>query len=199
MPSGQEPVTPKQAFDAETSRQLLARARSGDRDALEVLFARYLPTLRGWASGRLPRWARDSRETGDLIQDTVLSTLARLDHFEPTRDGALQAYLRQAVMNRIRDAMKMAARRPRAESLTDPPSHEPSPLEAAIGAESVERYEAALTRLRDTDREAVIGRIELGYDYPELAAALGKPTAGAARVAVVRALARLAEEMRDGG
>jgi hypothetical protein len=37
--------------------------------------------------------------------------------------------------------------------------------------------------------------VELGYDYDELAAELGKPSAPAARMAVTRALARLAQEM----
>ena len=68
-------------------------------------------------------------------------------------------------------------------------------LEAAIGQEAVERYEAALARLRPDDREAIVARVELDCSYEEVAQALGKPTAGAARVAISRALVRLAEEM----
>jgi DNA-directed RNA polymerase specialized sigma24 family protein len=44
----------------------------------------------------------------------------------------------------------------------------------------------------------VIARVEMGLTYPELAAATGKPSAGAARMAVSRALLRLAEDL-DGG
>ena len=51
---------------------------------------------------------------------------------------------------------------------------------------------------RAADREAVIGRIELGYSYEELAVALDKPTAAAARMAVTRAVKRLAGEMLHG-
>jgi RNA polymerase sigma-70 factor (ECF subfamily) len=51
--------------------------------------------------------------------------------------------------------------------------------------------------LSASDQEAIIGRIELGYDYGELAAALGKPSPAAARMAVRRALLRLAENMRN--
>ena len=71
----------------------------------------------------------------------------------------------------------------------------PSPLAQAIGHEGIERYEAALERLRPADREAIVARIELQQSYEEVAAALGKPTPDAARVAVTRALARLVEEM----
>jgi DNA-directed RNA polymerase specialized sigma24 family protein len=73
-----------------------------------------------------------------------------------------------------------------------------SPFEHAVGVETMARYDAALAALRPQDREAIIGRIELGYNYKELAASLDKPTDGAARVAVHRALLHLAEEMRRG-
>ena len=65
----------------------------------------------------------------------------------------------------------------------------------AIGNEALERYEAALARLNAGDREAVIARIELGQTYAEIASALGKPSTEAARMAVNRALARLARFM----
>lgn len=71
----------------------------------------------------------------------------------------------------------------------------PSPVEEAIGRENLERYERALQRLDETDREAIVLRIELGYDYVELARALGKPTPDAARMAVSRAVGRLAREI----
>jgi DNA-directed RNA polymerase specialized sigma24 family protein len=65
-----------------------------------------------------------------------------------------------------------------------------------IGVEAVERYERALTRLRPDDRAALIGRIEMDCSNEELAVALKKPSANAARMAVERALVRLADEMR---
>src|SRR5690349_11090586 len=83
---------------ADTTYQLLERARAGDPKALEVLFSRHIPALRRWASGRLPRWARDMSDTQDLVQDTVLRVFTLVEAFEPRGDGALQAYLRKAVM-----------------------------------------------------------------------------------------------------
>ena len=77
-------------------------------------------------------------------------------------------------------------------------NQDPSPLELAIGAENLSRYEAAVDRLTQADQEAIIGRIELQYTYDELAVVLGKPSPDAARMAVTRALKRLAEEMRRG-
>ena len=100
--------------DVASTLDLLQRARAGDQDALNALFGRYLPPLRRWARGRLPRWTRDLRDTDDLVQETLVQTLGRLDAFEPRHEGALQAYLRQAVVNRVRDEVRRVGRRPAA-------------------------------------------------------------------------------------
>ncbi len=128
-----------------------------------------------------------------------MATLRRLEVVEVRHHGALQAYLRTAIANQIRDLVRQQQRRPVMSGLPDTiAGNEASPLEYAIGAESVERYEAAMRRLSAADREAVIGRLEFHYSYEELAVALAKPSADAARMAVTRAVKRLAEEMRRG-
>ena len=71
----------------------------------------------------------------------------------------------------------------------------PTPLEATVSRENLERYEAALSRLRPEDREAIVMRVELGLSHEEIARALGKPSPDAARMAVSRALVRLAEDL----
>ncbi len=116
---------------------LLDRARAGDQAALDQLFERHLPELRRWAHGRLPRWARDIADTTDIVQETILETLKRLDRFENRGDGALQAYLRQAVMNRIRNELRKMATRGVNQTLDSQFQDEgTSPLEAAIAQET---------------------------------------------------------------
>ena len=184
------------ANSLESTQQLLDLVRQGDRDALERLYVRCLPPLRRWARGRLPAAARGALDTQDLVQDTAVNSLRRLDQFDSRHEGALQAYLRQAVLNRIRDEARRFSRRPVPTELSESfQSDAASPLDIAIGREGMARYEAALQRLRPTDREAIIGRLELQHDYQELAIILGKPNANAARVAVTRALARLMEQL----
>jgi RNA polymerase sigma-70 factor (ECF subfamily) len=183
----------------DTTFELLGRARGGDADALDRLFARHLKPLQRWISGRLPRWARDMADTDDLVQDTLLQTFKRIESFEPRRVGALQAYLRQAVLNRVRDELRRKGRRPDSTDLEGVDlGGEDSPLEQAIGREAVENYERALERLRPEEREAIIARVELGYSYEALAEALDKPSVDAARKTAQRALLRLAEEMKVG-
>jgi RNA polymerase sigma factor (sigma-70 family) len=184
--------------NGESSFELIQRAQQGDHKALNTLLERHLPRLRRWASGRLPRQARDSVDTDDLVQETVVSTLKRIEGLEYQREGALQAYMRQTLMNRIRDRIRRANRRPTPVTLDDQmQGEEISPLDEAIGHQAVERYEAALQLLDAAEREAIVGRLELGLDYTELAQALGKPSADAARMAVSRAMLRLAERMKE--
>lgn len=186
-----EPLSP------ETTIELLELAKRGDHEALDRLLERCVPALRRWAHGRLPPSARSLNDTADIVQDTIMSAMRHLEAFEARHQGALQAYLRRAVMNRIRDIIRHHKRRPEISGLSDNLQDEAtSPLEAAIGAENLERYEAALERLKAPDREAIIGRLEMLYSYEELATVLGRSTAAAARMAVTRAMKRLAEEMQ---
>lgn len=181
---------------ADSTFELLARVRAGDDGAMEGLFARYLPRLRRWASGRLPRWARDAADTQDLVQETLIAVFKNVERFEPRREGAFQAYLRQAVMNRIRNAVRDRTRRPDGTSVDEElPAGDESALERLIGVERLERYEAALARLRSIDREAIVARVEMGCSYQEVATMLELPSAEAARKAAQRAIVRLAAEL----
>ena len=170
--------------------------RGGDADAVDRLLKRCLPPLRRWAHGRLPSYARDLNETADVVQDAVISSLRHLDRFEPRHEGALQAYFRQAILRRIIDIVRQHKRRPVPVEVPDSLADDgTSPLDRVIGEQNIERFDAALLKLRPEDREAIVCRLELQYSYEELAVALDKPTPNAARVAVTRALRRLAQEM----
>jgi RNA polymerase sigma factor (sigma-70 family) len=190
-------VEPSGSPGGASTFHLIARARAGDHDALERLFARHLKPLQQWARGRLPKWARDLSDTDDLVQDALTQTFRRIGDFEPQHAGALQAYLRQAVLNRIRNELRRKRRQPQTTDVDEVQVESAdSPLEEAIGRQAVARYERALQHLTAEDREAVIARVEMGYSYDEIAEALGKPTPEAARKAARRALARLAQEMQ---
>jgi RNA polymerase sigma-70 factor (ECF subfamily) len=92
--------------------------------------------------------------------------------------------------------LAFARRKPAADELPETLYEPgPSPFEQAVGSETLVRFEAALARLHDEEREAVVLRVELRYSYAEIAAAMGKPSADAARMTVGRALVRLAQEM----
>jgi RNA polymerase sigma-70 factor (ECF subfamily) len=179
-----------------TTQELLRLAKSGDPRARELLLARYLPRLRRWASGRLPMFARSLLDTGDLVQATMLRVLQGLDRIEVRGPGGFQAYVRQAVLNRIRDEVRWASLRPGSDALFENlPDPSPSPLENAVGADVLARYEHALETLAMEERELLHLRIELGFEYQEIATMTGRPSRDAVRMATQRALARLADAM----
>jgi RNA polymerase sigma-70 factor, ECF subfamily len=186
-------------MDPDSSVELIRRAQAGEGDALDRLLERYLPDLRRWAHGRLPPFARDMADTHDLVQDAMKRTVLNFDRFEYRGEGALRAYLHQAVVNLVYDHVRRVGRRPRQDELDDRvPTREASPLERAIAGQTFERFEAALTHLSADDQKAVRARLELGCSYEEVAAIAGKPSADAARVAVARAVKRIAALMAAG-
>ena len=181
----------------ESTADLLTRVRSGDGAAREALVRRCLPALQRLAHGRLPHAARGMTDTDDIVQTVLIRAIGRLDHFVSQGHGSLLWYLRRIVLNQIRDEARRVARRPRHreldEGLADPGS---DPLEKTIGKEALDLYERALEQLEPELQEAVVLRLEMGCSYQEIAEALGRPSANAARLATARAVARVSELMR---
>jgi RNA polymerase sigma-70 factor (ECF subfamily) len=197
QPTMKEPEPPPSVegpslLSDEPTIELVLSARNGDHMALEALLERCLPPLKRWAHGRLPARARGGLDTGDLVQEAAMHVLARLDKFEPRHVGAMQAYLRMSVINRIRDEIRKIGRRPEAVELTtEPPSDITSPLELVIREEGYERYRRALDKLRPRDREMIVARVEVQWTIQEIAHRFGMASIDAARVAVSRSLKRL--------
>ena len=182
--TGEEPLSP------ETTIELLELAKDGDAQALDRLLERCVPALRRWAHGRLPQTARGMNDTADVVQDTIISAMRHLQAFESRHQGALgrtppggdEPHSRRHPYHNRRPAVGSLP-----ESLRDEAT---SPLEAAIGAENLARYEAALLRLTPP----------IGSNHRPARDALSVRRAGdvwasraaAARMAVTRAMKRLA-------
>jgi RNA polymerase sigma-70 factor (ECF subfamily) len=178
--------------------ELIIRARKGDASAVEAILQRCLPPLKRWAHGRLPPAARGHLDTGDLVQDAAINAIARLDKFEPRHVGAMQAYLRQSVINRIRDEMRRFTRRPVSVELPeDFKAEQPSPEEHAIHQQTYDRYRAALDTLKPRERELVIARVEAQWSTQEITEHFGFTTVDAGRMAVNRAMQRLGIAMKE--
>lgn len=182
--------------DATTSLELVVRANAGEEAAVSALYERYRPRLERWAHNRLPPAARGALQTEDLVQDTLTHVLQHLTAFNPRHEGAFQGYVRTALWNRIRDIARRHKRRGQQEVLD---SHiaagEASPLDIAIGGETLGRYDAALDRLKPEEKDLIIARIEMGLAYAEIKTMFEKPSVAAVHMAVSRALVKLAEEM----
>lgn len=198
MPPRSRPsTTPTPSAAAlESTAVLLSRVREGDDAAREKLFERVLPALTRWAHRRLPARARDLAETDDLVQVTIARALDRLGSFESRGEGAFLAYLRQILLNLVRDEIRRTRVRPaHAELDTHFADPGPSVLERTVASETMERYERGLAALTEEQRHAVLLRVEFGYSHRQIAEALGKSSTDAARMTVARALIELARRM----
>lgn len=167
------------------------RLRRAQRAILSLL-----PFVERWAHGRLPQRARRRMETGDLVQETLVSVLRQLGELDTADPEKLRNYLLLAIRNRVRDEIRRAERgEVRNGAVADGPDSAPSPLDDTIESEERRQYRAALVKLPESDRDLLIGRIELGLPFEELAAATGHSSAAAARMATKRASLRLAREL----
>jgi len=177
---------------------LVTRAREGDRVALELIASRYQAALLRFAHGRTPSSARGLVDTVDIVQMAMMSTLSRLGAIDISVPGSLLSYLRTAVLNQIRDQLRRARRRPQTVLIDERiPALDQDPLEAAISAQELERYDLALLQLPAEQQEAFLMRIEMGCSFQEIADALGRPSADAARSLVRRAIRALTETLRE--
>jgi len=184
--------------NVESTATLLFKIKSGDEDSRDRLFKIFLPIITEWAHGRLPNYARDLSETADIVQKSLLATLNKIDDFEAVREGAFLAYLRQIVLNNIRQEIRRVSRKNshgvehQDIELVD---MQASVMQKVIGDEALEKYEKGLLSLKNKAREAVILRVEFGYSFPEIAEAVEMNSANAARMLVSRSIVEMAKYM----
>ena len=96
--------------------------------------------------------------------------------------------------------MRTVARRPvdaldADERELEIPGQDPSPFDQAVLGERERHYKLTLETLTEEERHLIVGRLELGYNYEQLALITNRPTPEAARLAVRRAVTKLAERM----
>ena len=191
-------TVPGTAAPLETTLDLVDLTKRGDIGARDRLMRRYLPLLTRWTHGRLPHGARDLNDTSDLVQTALLRAFQSLPHFEAEGNGAFFGFLRTIVLNLLRDEVRRLTRRPLSVELPEEiPDTMASPLASAVTLETLKAYEFAMQQLDEAERDIVIMRVELGLSHQDIAAMTSSPTPNAARMRVARALARLAELMRD--
>jgi RNA polymerase sigma factor (sigma-70 family) len=131
-------------------------------------------------------------DTVDLVQEAAMNAIARLHTFEPRRVGAMQAYLKRSVINRIRDEMRRVSRRPVPTELPDTiVSEDETPEEITIRRQKYDRCRTMLTHLSSKDRDLIVARMEGQWTIQEIRQSFGLATIAAARMAVTRAERRL--------
>lgn len=183
--------------------------RRGDEAAINELFERYYATVRQIVHRGLADDLRRSRpwlgalfSTGDVVQEVFISVLRDLDTFSGDSEPQFVSFLATVTKSRLVDAVRFheAMRRDRrrvghtgdASELVQPNMN---PADAAVSAEELGRFCAALTNFPERERLLLRRRLDSGATFDQLAQDLGYPSADAARKAFHAAQARLATRL----
>lgn len=195
--SPEDKSSPEDSTRFEKTIVLLAQAQDGSNEAREELFRRLVPRLERFAHGRIQSSLRSMSDTQEIVQETIFRAIPRLESFKPRHEGALMQYMKQILMNRIRDLSRR--NRPVAPIEDEnmlPSNPELSPIEKVVGEETLKSFESTLMKLKEDQRLAVMLHIEMGYSLSELAEALNR-NSEAARKVLFRGLKNMAALMRN--
>jgi DNA-directed RNA polymerase specialized sigma24 family protein len=157
-------------------------------ERVRELSDRFAFHLERWARGRTPVWARHSVDSQNLVRQTLIEVAHSGEIDRPENDWRPLTAIRRLLYQNVREHVRTLHN---PGGLTSQSSLRDPVLETELLAE----YESALSRLSSGDRDAVIARAELGLPWSDVIGLLGKPGAATARIAVSRALVRLAREM----
>ncbi|SRR5579884_2102162 len=197
--------------DSEETRDLLQRARAGDREAFELLFGRHRPTVRAFIDLRLDPRVRARVDPSDVVQEAQMDAWNGLARFLEREPMPFRLWLQKTAYQRLLKVQRhhLAAKRTvkREASLPDRSSlllvrqllaRGPSPAEQLAAAEVARRVRRALQGLDETDREILLMRNVEELAYEEVGYLLDI-TAAAARKRYGRALIRLQKALAEDG
>ena len=166
-----------------TDEALLAGARQGDRNAEEALIVRYTRLIRACAR---PLFLAGG-DSEDLVQEGLMGLMDAIREFDGSQGAAFSTFARVCVQNRLRSAVRSAARE-KHMALNDAVSWEErevsemgrgrdpeNPEDVVIAQENWREEVARLGRELSPFEREVLGQYLDGFSYQEIALATGKP------------------------
>ncbi|HJN19101.1 MAG TPA: sigma-70 family RNA polymerase sigma factor [Armatimonadota bacterium] len=187
-PSGVPSGTSARRATAVTDEHLMAEARGGCDAAFEALMHRHYRLVANFAA----RMTGRHDLAGDIAQHAFVTLYDQRRQYR--RGARFLPWLYTIVRRRCARVMKIETRT--VSESWDVPGDEAGPAEAAEDQELIGALRAALHRLPERERGAVIMFHYMQWSYDDIAETLGcKP--GAARTAACRGRARLRELLVD--
>ena len=167
---------PSAAVDDPVQRRdliLIERARSGDLGAFNDLVELYQDQLFALVARMVP----DRDQASDAVQEAFFSAYRNLAGF---RGGSVKSWLNRICVNAAMDAQRARKRRPvqpypefEDDSWQPPTGEEADPERLVLTAEREHVLSAALARIGDDQRAAIVLFDIQGYDYAEIARMTG--------------------------
>lgn len=200
---------------SENPEDYAAQMRAGSKEALAALFSEYKDRLQKIVQFRLDYRLAGRISESDVLQEAYLTAATRLDHFSSHTEMSPFLWMRlivgQQLTNLYRQHITAGKRDARKEVSLQTPAHSAQTSVAiaahlvagATGvseiiakAERVERLESTLNQMDPVDREVIALRHFEELSNIETSQVVGiEPAAASKRY--IRAMARLAELMRD--
>jgi RNA polymerase sigma-70 factor (ECF subfamily) len=147
--------------DSRASRDAVARARRGDREALRTIYVLYADTVYSYVL----RIVRNHHEAEDVTQQVFTKLIVAIDRFDD-RGTPFIAWLLRLARNQALDDLR--ARRPLL--VEDPPEQAaPAPAE-----DRIDDLRSALAELPAEQREVVVLRHLAGFTPAEIASRTGR-------------------------
>jgi RNA polymerase sigma-70 factor (ECF subfamily) len=172
-------------------KAVLARAKNGDAEAVDMLVRRYLKDVYAVSS----RLLADRDHAQDAAQDALMNALKGLRRFRG--ESSFRTWLMRITVNSARTVVRRKARRREVslEIVTESAADVPDAATLAMRNDEASRALVALEKLPDKQRMAVSLRINQGLNYQEIGAVLNC-SEGAARVNYHLGVKRLRELMK---
>ncbi len=189
--------------------QLVSRARDGDLRAFDTLFRMYETALRATVNKRLGPRLRSKMESVDLVQSVWKDVLGEMKDFNYQGPDSFFNWLAFRIVRKINDKGRYFATEKRdpekerrifsAASRLDGAmrlaAHDPSPSEAAMADEDLDRLMHLLGGLPDPQRQALVLRLRDNLSCQAIGEIMGR-SAGAVRQLCNRALKTIDETKR---
>jgi RNA polymerase sigma-70 factor, ECF subfamily len=182
---------------SEVPDELVARAMTGDPQAVGSVIAIIRPMVVRYCRARLGRMDRSSVSADDVAQEVCLAVLTALPGYR-VQGRPFLAFVYGIASHKVIDAHR-AATRNRSEPVADVPDAievADGPEQRALRVELSSEMGKLLDTLPEKQREILVLRVVVGLSAEETAEAVGS-TPGAVRVAQHRALARLRKSMPE--
>ncbi|HAK97412.1 MAG TPA: hypothetical protein DCM87_21100 [Planctomycetes bacterium] len=190
----------KEDSHARPSRAILfERARKGDRNAFDALFALAAGRILYFIRLRLGKALHGQIESMDVLQDAYLDAYTSFEHFKESDDKAFVRWICRIAEHRIHDCkdyFDAKKRRPPhgmhavSRVLQLAKESGTGPLTAAERADTRERLARAMERLEEEEREVLVKRHFESMTIEEIGHAMGRSETAVRRL-LGRATVRL--------
>ncbi len=198
------------------SLDLVLRAQGGDRASLDRLIERYRERVLKIVRLRLGTKLREQVDSEDILQETFITAVRKLESFEMREEASLIHWLARLAERQIIAAADFHGARKRdhgrnvslsgsvrgdAASGTQVffATDTTQPLARLARAEEGRIVEDCLARLAEEYRELILLRNYAGASWETVAEETGRPSPAAARMMHARAMVELGKLVREAG